>query len=745
MKRHIQSGLLVSGALLALLAAPAAAAETGGEGDGDIVVTAQKRAEPLQKVPLAITAVTSTQLDRSGITDLAGVVASVPNLNLGPQLGVAKIALRGIGLENLSPGAEGSIAFHMDGVFVSRSIAALASFYDIEQVEVLRGPQGTLYGRNATGGSINLTTRAPTREVSGYLRGTVGNYGRTLAEGAVSGPIAGEGVLARVAFQAEHRDGYGRNLFTGKPIDDLKSFAARGKLLFDLGDRGELELTGDYYRRNDSSGSYHYAGAAGETAPGVPYQPFGLVYGGTVASGPRDIDTDVSPSNRARFWGGLAKLSYDLGGGIEFRSLTAYRNTRYTTLTDLDSTSAPLASITQLERDEQISQELQLSGQTSRLTWLVGAYYFHEKDYGAQVIPFNNFLVGFPFPGTDVQGAFFGGTIKTDAYALFGQSSYEVVDDVRLTVGARYSHERKRDEDLFLFDFTTPYDPTVPLPLASRRDKASFDSFTPRLGLDWQVTPELLLYASWSKGFKAGTYNLGQFQNPVDPEKVDAFEGGIKSTLFDRRLRINLAGFHYTYKDLQIGKIAGQVLALENAATATIYGLEAELTANPFPGFEINASGSWLHARFDDYVSGDPARTFGDGTTVDPDTGLPAFDLSGNRLSQSPDFTAFVGAQYSMPTTVGDFTLRGELAWRDRVYFTPFNRSIVSQAANSKINLFLNWTSGDEHWSGSLFVKNLTDKTVVGNSYVSSPLLGSPVQAYYEDPRTYGLTLGYKF
>ncbi|MFD2499941.1 TonB-dependent receptor plug domain-containing protein [Rhizorhabdus histidinilytica] len=157
--------------MLALLAAPAAAAETGGEGDGDIVVTAQKRAEPLQKVPLAITAVTSTQLDRSGITDLAGVVASVPNLNLGPQLGVAKIALRGIGLENLSPGAEGSIAFHMDGVFVSRSIAALASFYDIEQVEVLRGPQGTLYGRNATGGSINLTTRAPTRRFPAICAG----------------------------------------------------------------------------------------------------------------------------------------------------------------------------------------------------------------------------------------------------------------------------------------------------------------------------------------------------------------------------------------------------------------------------------------------------------------------------------------------------------------------------------------------------------------------------------------------
>jgi iron complex outermembrane receptor protein len=740
------AGLLVAPAANAQQSPPVASSEAEqSSGLEDIVVTAQKRSESLQKVPLAITAVTSEQLERSGINDLSGIVASVPNLNLGPQLGVAKVALRGIGLENLSPGAEGSIAFHIDGVFISRSVAALSSFYDIEQVEVLRGPQGTLYGRNATGGSINLTTREPTREFSGYLRGTFGNYKRATAEGALSGPIAGDAILARVAFQAERRDGYGENVFTGKDIDDLKSIAGRGKLLFKLNDRLTVELAADYYRRKDNSGSYHYAGAAGETSPGLPYLPFGLVYGGSVASDPRDVNTDISPSNYVRAWGTLGKITYDLGGDVEFRSLTGYRNTRYSTVTDLDSTSAPLATITQLERAKQFSQEIQLSGRSDRFNWLIGGYYFHEKDFGAQVIPFNNYLLGFPFPGTDVQGAFFGGTIKTDALAVFGQASYELIDGLRLTLGARYSHEKKRDEDQFLFDFLTPYDPTVPLPLTSRRDKATFNSFTPRIALDYQLTPDVLVYGSWSKGFKAGTYNLGQFNPPVEPEKVNAFEAGLKSTLLDRRLRLNLAGFHYKYKDLQIGKIAGQVLALENAATATIYGLEAEAIASPAEGLEFNIAASWLHARFDDYISGDPARTFGDGVTVDPDTGLPAFNLSGNHLSQSPNYTFFAGGQYTLPTSSGDFTLRGELSWRDRVYFTPFNRDIVSQAANTKINLFLNWVSTDEHWTGSLFVKNLTNKTVVGNSYVSSPLLGSPVQAYYEDPRTYGLTLGYKF
>jgi iron complex outermembrane receptor protein len=186
------------------------------------------------------------------------------------------------------------------------------------------------------------------------------------------------------------------------------------------------------------------------------------------------------------------------------------------------------------------------------------------------------------------------------------------------------------------------------------------------------------------------------------------------------------------------------VLALENAASATIYGLEMELRAQLTSRIEVDMNGAWLNARFDRYISADPARSFGDGT-IDPDTGAPAFDLAGNRLSQSPEFTFFAGAQYQHPTAVGPVTLRGEVSWRDRTHFTPFNVRYVSQGPYAKLNAFLNWESSTARWNASLFIKNIENKTIVGNSYVSSPLLGSPIQAYLEEPRTYGATVGYSF
>jgi iron complex outermembrane receptor protein len=739
-------------------ATPAASTANSNEIE-EIIVTAQKRSESLQKIPMAVTAVTSAELQQSGIQDLQGAVALVPNLNLGQQLGMAKIALRGIGLENISAGAEGSIAFNVDGVFISRSIAALSSFYDVQQLEVLRGPQGTLYGRNATGGAVNITTREPTQDPSGYFDITGGNYGRVTTEGAVSGPIVPGLLAARVAFQSQDHDGYGTNIITGNKIDDLHTRAIRGTLLFTPTDRLTVDVKADYFNQDDHSGGYHFLGGAGFSAPGVPITPLGLVLGGTVATNVRDISNEADPTNHATFWGTSGKITFDLGGNTQISSLTAYRSTQYHMATDLDSTSAVLAKEFQSEVDTQLSEELQLSGKSDRLDWLLGLYYFHEKDDGYQFTPFNNVAVGFPPPGTFVKGYLASGYIETDALAVFGQASYKIVDKLSLTLGARYSSEKKTDHDAFAFDVFTPYNGPYDFPATTTLDRSKrWPSFTPRVALDYEALPDVLLYTSWSRGFKSGTYNLGGLEPPVNPETVSAIEAGVKSSLFDRRLRLNLAGFHYDYKNLQIGKVVQAQLALENAAAATIYGLEAEMKAQLTSRFDIDANAAWLHARFDQYYSADPARPFGDGHTFVDALGnylpnataatpgaVPAFNLAGNSLSQAPNFTAFLGAQYHVPTEIGTLTLRGEVSWRDRVYFTPFNVNYVSQAANTKLNAFLNWDSPDEHWNGSLFVKNLTNKTTVGNSLVSWVGVGFPVNGYLEDPRTYGLRLGYKF
>ncbi|WP_235538656.1 TonB-dependent receptor [Sphingomonas sp. Root710] len=725
-----------------------AAMEQGADGTavGEIVVTAQKRSESLQKIPLAVTAVTGADLERRGIRDVQGMVSSIPNLNLGVNIGAAKVSLRGIGLENQSAAAEGSIAFHSDGVFLSRPITALASFYDVQQVEVLRGPQGTLYGRNATGGSINITTRKPTQDLSGYFNLTAGNYSRITVEGAVSGAIVRDVLAVRVAFQTQNRDGFGKNVITGNDVDDLNSRAIRGTVLFTPSERLTVDLKADYFRERDRAGAFHSPGGAGFSAPGVPIIRYGEAQGGILPTDLRDVSAEDDPQNVLKFWGVQGKITYALSDGIEISSLTAYRSTSNFGLTDLDGTNLPLVKQFRTEDSKQFSEELQLSGKADRLSWLLGLFYFHENNKGITADPLNPARTLFFGPDILTTGFLAGGSLKTDALAAFGQATYEVVDDLRITLGARYSSEKKTDHDDLAFDIFTPYEGSFATPQATLDRSKRFKSFTPRVAVDYQMTPDVLLYASWSKGFKSGTYSLGAGTPPVDPEKVSAFEAGIKSQLFDRRLRLNLAGFYYDYKDLQVGKVVGTTsatLQLENAATATIYGLEAEFEARISPQFQIDGNAAWLHARFDSYISADPARPFGDGTTLD--NGIPAFNLKGKRLSQSPEFAVFVGAQYRVPSRLGEFTLRGEVAWKDRVYFTPFNLDYVGQGPNARVNLFLNWLSNDEHWTGSLFVKNLTDKTVVANLNVSSSVVGFPLTGYLEDPRTYGLTIGYKF
>ena len=724
-------------------AAPQVAAAQSGQ-IGDIIVTAQKRSESLQRVPLAVTAVTSDQLARSEIRDLIGVATVVPNLSLGQQLGVARVYLRGIGLENVASGAEGSIAFHLDNVFISRPVAALASFYDVAQIEVLRGPQGTLYGRNATGGSINITTRDPTQTLTAYANITAGNYGRVDTDGAISGPIVKDRLAVRLAFQTQDRDGYGKNITTGNSIDDLRTRAVRGSVLFTPTDRLTMLTKADYYWQKDKSGGYHYLGTGGFSAPGVPIPLTGVAAGGVLARNVRDIATESDPSNHVEFWGVSNKISYDLSDRVSLTSITGYRWLQYTTTTDLDPTSAALAPILQFEHDTQFSQELQLAGNFERFKWLLGFFYFRENDQGLQRVPLSTFIIGAPAPGALTQGFYGGGYIKTDALAGFGQASYEIIDRLNITVGLRYSSEKKTNHDEFAFDFANPYSATNP-PVRTVADRSRrFNSFTPKIGLDFQVTPDFLLYGSWSKGFKAGTYNLGVLAPPVSPEKISAFEAGIKSSFFDRHLTANVAGFYYDYKDLQVSKLNGQTIQLENAANAKIYGLEVELQARLGSRVQVNANGSWLHARFTDYISADPARTYGGGI-VDPVSKAPAFDLAGNSLSQSPNFTFFVGAQYELPTSVGPFTLRGEVSWRDRIYYTPFNVKYVGQGPNAKANVFLNWTAPDEHLNASLFLKNVFNRTTYGPSYISTGLVGFPINGYLEDPRTYGLRVGYKF
>ncbi len=697
----------------------------------EIIVTAQKRAESIQDVPAAITALTGANLETRQITNIASLVSAVPNVDFGTYGGVARIAVRGIGFDTINPGAEGRIAYHVDGVYISRPSATVGTFFDVERVEVLRGPQGTLYGRNATGGSINVITRAPTNELDGYLRVGYGNYDQITTAGAIGGPLT-EGVRARIAFNTEDRDGYGRNIVTGRDIDNAQRRGVRGALSFDLSTSATIDLTADYYHENDRSYGNHFLGQGNAFV-----QPIGLVLGGQVPADRRDIANPIDPRNDRTFWGLAARAEIDLGGPM-LRSITGYRDSQYEVRTDLDATSAPLSTFFFREKARQISQEFQLAKEEGTLQYLAGLYYFDEKITGGSVIPFDIAILG--LPSFFAQGYAVFGDTHTKAAAAFGQVDYALSDQFTVTAGARYSWEKKHIDDLFQFDLARPYSPTNPFsPLLTREDSTTNKAFTPKLGLEYRPHDDLMLYATVSKGFKSGGFNLGDTQPAYDPEEIWAYEAGLKGTWADGRVRMNIAGFYYDYTNLQVSKVVGTQIVVENAASSIVYGMENEITIVPVDNFQVDIAAAWLHSKYKGFVTADPARP----ELVTPENPTGAVVLDGNQLTQAPALSVNVGAEYRLDVGDGRLSLRGEVNYQDRVYFTPFNIKAVSRPANTKINAFLTYEGAN--WTASLWGRNLTNKTTIGNALINSGLFGFPITGTLDPPRTYGIEIGYRF
>lgn len=545
-------------------------------------------------------------------------------------------------------------------------------------------------------------------------------------------------VAVRVAGQIQNHSGYGRNRLTGADVDDKHSQAVRGQLLFEPTERLTILIGADYYNQKDRSNTYHYFGPAGFTAAGDPVTPTGLLLGG-FDPGPRNVASVRNPSNSAEFWGARADISYELTDNLTLRSLSAYRSSDFVVESDLNPIGVNLFPIDFGETSGEYSQELQLNLDTDSHKLVVGAFYMHENIDGFIRGPLNLRAVG--GPDLFVQGFYSGGRLKTDAAAVFAQDSYSVTDRLRLTLGARYSWEKKRVADQSDFNFDDLYDPANgPRGQVHRADK-NFNAFTPKIGVDFDIADKTMVYASYSKGFKAGTFNLGSAGPALDPEKVDAYEIGLKSTLLDGHLRANISGFYYDYSDLQVGKVQGQLLVLENAAAAEIYGIEGEFTLEPVRDLIVGVNASWLHARFKRYVTADQARPRGDGSTRD-ENGVPAFDLAGNALPQAPNYTIDLSAQYSFDVPGGALTIRGESFWSDRVFFSPFNLNYMSQPAYDVQNAYVTYRT-DSGLRLTGFIRNIGNETIRASGQVATTLLGSPVLGFVKPPRTYGLTVAF--
>lgn len=681
----------------------------GAVGIDEIIVTAQKRSESVQDVPLAVSAVGGAALERLGIGNPLQLGAAVPNFNLQTNSGVTYIYLRGVGNNFLGLGIDSNVAYHANGVYIARPRAQVTSYFDVDRIEVVRGPQGDLYGRNATGGSINVITRKPTNDFSANGTLSVGNYGLVQGEFGVGGAVVPDKIAIRAAGFIVDRGGFGKNEATGKGIDNRKEQAGRLTVELTPSEPLMIEIIADYFHADDAWGVVHQAGS------GIPGALTLAQAFGNFPSKIRNVIAGVDPSRGIRAWGVQGSATLDLAENVSLKSITAYRKSHFTARDELIGTNPSAAEITQRERQHQFSEEVQLLASGERWDFLIGGYYFTESVEGFVNIPL------FFAPGAQFDQR---GTGNTKAYAAFAHGSWEFIPTLKLVLGARYSHEKRSS----IGEFTAPF---VPIPTGGQK---SFNSFAPKATLQFEPSDNLTLYGGVSKGFKSGGFTIGVPGPGVDPEKLLSYEVGAKAQLFDRRLTANVAAFWYDYTDMIVTRIVGAQTVEENAGKSTIKGIELELTARPINQLRIDASLGLLDAKFDIFTTPDP---------LNPAAG--PISLAGNRLPGSAKYTARIGAQYDIPVgDVSKISINGDAYFSGDMYFDPYEHRGSYQPSYETYNASLTYDSG-HWWSATLWGRNLGNKTIVSNQLISSDFWGYPRLTYLRDPRTYGVDFKVRF
>jgi len=692
----------------------------------DIVVTAEKREESLQRTPASIIARSGEALRKAGVDSTLDLATIAPGVAVTTNTASAQIYIRGIGTNF---GGDQSVALHVDGVYQVSTQGALQELLGVDRMEVLRGPQGTLYGRNATGGVVNIITRRPTMDLSAEGDLEYGNYNLFRQRALVNVPIVNDKVAMLISVVHTDRDGFRYNPYLNSRIDDEHNWGVRGRLLIRASDNLDILLSGNYSAENDSR-TLGFKIDKNVYAPQVDLLPQLGMRGGTVPDDPNIIYSDKNSIQNYKQYGGSAELDWDLGG-VKIKSLTAYQvNTRRENI-DIDGTEVDYfdGQLTG-SRTSWFSQELQvLSQNDGPLQWIAGIYYLRddERERGVYTTPILDQL-GF---GSGPIGRDFNS--GTRAYAGFGQFTYKIFDKLRLTVGARFSHERK---------FAVQYLNAMEALGVQATNSKSWNAFTPKFSIDYSPNDDVMFYASATRGFKSGGFNESA-SDLFDPEYIWSYEAGARTSLLDKRLRLNATTFLYNYSNIQVMQalaspdpLTGATTKVGNAASARVKGIELELQVIPLKGLELSANASLLEAKYRTYLS--------------PNTevaGNPIVDLSGNWLPLAPQFAGILSAQYT--TTVGNagtLSVRGDLYHQSRVFFTAFNNlndHFGQQKGYELVNAHIGFTSADKHWTLGLFGRNLTNKVYKQTVIRALGFFGQ--LDILAPPRTYGVELGFKF
>jgi iron complex outermembrane receptor protein len=719
--------------------APAAPAQESEPALTEVIVTAQRRSENLQDVPIAVTALSADQLARSGIQNTTELGEVTPGLTVVSQNGNILPHIRGVGTTLFGAGIENSVATYVDGVYIASQVGSLLTLNNIAQVEVLKGPQGTLYGRNATGGLVQITTKDPQSTFSGDASLSYGNYQTSIGQFYVTGPVAGDKLAADLAVSATTQgQGYGTNLYNGQDVYKTDhDIAVRSKWLFTPSDATTVRLIGDYEDTAGSQYSTHGIAPGKKAAFGVGTGPAVPTY---------DVDENFQPYNSNKVGGVSLRVDQNVGFA-QLSSISAYRSSKNSEGFDADASPVNLQDIVINLDDTQLTQEFQLSSvQSGPLQWVVGAFYLHDdSSEDPATTEFGGPLVRPPPQGAGLPASVSTyGEEKTDSGSLYGQTTLAITTADHLTLGFRYTDEKRQlvatqvaelANGFTVYPLAPPHtSPFVPPPALT--PSKTFTAPTWRFSYDHRFSDEVLGYVSYNRGFKSGGFNTGDPTQPAyEPETLDAYEIGLKTDLWDRRLRLDTSAYYYHYKDIQVANFLAGSIAYYNGAVAEIYGLDADLKALVTEHLTLTAGVSYIHDRYTNFPDAQfyiPNPVLG-GNTISTQS------ADGNRLPLTPDETFNLSADYRYPLPAGSLGLNVTYFYSTRYVFSPDN--ILNQPAYNLVNAALSWAAPGDRFIASLWGKNLSN-TVVADGLLSSTF-GS--LSNYAPPRTYGVKVEVKF
>lgn len=713
----------------------------------EIQVTARRRSESLQDVPIAVTAFSADALALKGAADITEIAQVVPSVTLEPSRATNSTLtafIRGVGQQDPLAGFEQGVALYMDDVYIARPQGALLDIYDIERIEVLRGPQGTLYGRNAVGGAIKYVTKRLSEEPEGSLRLSYGTYNQMDVVGKFSTPLS-DTVRFGATVASLNRDGFGENLTTGEEHYNKQIFAARASLEMTPSDALFVRIAADYTDDDSNAVAGHRVNPATISGNAVLENVYDTEAGATQHAS----TAGINGNNEVKSKGIYGSVEYEASDHVTLKSITAYREDYTESVIDFDALPVDDFDAPVIYDNSQFSQELQLLYTSDKFNGVFGFYYLDASaanDFDVVLGQLGRIAFG------DELVAYTGGTVDTKAWSVFGDVTYDVSDSFSVSLGGRYTQD-KRMADVFRASYLgdgSPFfgnDAAVFLSASSDFEaERTFKDFSPRIAFNYAPNENTTFYASFSSGFKAGSFDPrgANFASPevaegFAPEQLDSYEAGLKSTWADGRARTNIAIFFSDYKDMQIpgslpidsdndGTNDGFVGTVTNAGKAEIKGIEFEGEFLLSEQLTLQTSLNILDADIKEWLL--------DGVNV----------ADQREVQNTPEFMSYVGLTYMTDMRTG--TLAVNLNWSHKGSIVQFETPVpeIDQDAYDLANASIVYTAEDNEWSFGIHGKNLFDTRYKTAGY-NFPTLGleNNITTFYGPPLTVTATFKYNF